>query len=224
MEFQISHQPAFAALTVKMNAGEKFKAEAGAMLSMTSNVRLEAKASGKGVFGSLKAAIGGESFFASLYTAESDGAEIIFAPPLSGDIVRVDLNSNTIYCEGGAYLAGAVDLEISTKGSFKGWVAGEGLFLQKISGTGPVFLSSYGGIIEREIKPNQNFIVDTGHLVAFEETLDYSIKKAAKGIFSTFASGEGLVAEFSGSGKVWMQTRNLPAFVGLLEKMLPSRG
>ncbi len=224
MEFVISHSPAFSALTVHLNQGESFRAEAGAMLSMSSTVDLEAKSAGRGVFGSIKAAIGGESFFASMFTATRGKGEVVLAPSLSGEIIQMELTGNTIYCEGGAYLAGNSDLEISTKGSFKALVAGEGLFLQKITGRGTLFLSSYGGIIEKQITPGENLIVDTGHLVAFEDSLSYTIRKASRGIFSTIASGEGLVSEFSGSGKVWLQTRNLSAFIGLIERFLPNRG
>lgn len=224
MEFVISHSPAFSALTVHLNQGEGFRAEAGAMLSMSSTVDLEAKSAGRGVFGSIKAAIGGESFFASMFTAARGKGEVILAPSLSGEIIQLELTGNTIYCEGGAYLAGNSDLEISTKGSFKALIAGEGLFLQKITGRGTLFLSSYGGIIEKQITPGENLIVDTGHLVAFEDSLSYTIRKASRGIFSTIASGEGLVSEFSGNGKVWLQTRNLSAFIGLIERFLPNRG
>lgn len=224
MDYTISHSPAFATLTVRLNSGESFRAEAGAMVSMTSNINLEAKSAGKGFFGSIKAAVGGESFFASLFTSEHGVGEVVLAPSVAGEIVQLELAGNTIYCDGGAYLAGSNDLEISTKGSFKAMIAGEGLFLQKISGRGTVFLSSFGGIIEKQITTGHNLIVDTGHLVAFEETLSYTIRKASKGIFSTFASGEGLVSEFTGSGKIWIQTRNLSAFVGLIERILPNRG
>ena len=224
MNFQIEHGPAYATLIVQLNSGESIRAEAGAMLFMTSNIELEAKSAGKGFLGSIKAVVSGESFFASLFTAHKGNGEVILAPSSSGDIVRLELNGNTIYAEGGAYLAGSSDLEISTKGSFKALIAGEGLFLQKISGRGPLFLSSYGSIIEKTVTPGNNIIIDTGHLVAFEDTLSYTIKKVSKGLFSTLASGEGLVSEFSGSGKVWIQTRNLKAFVGLIERFLPNRG
>jgi len=224
MKFEITHSPAFATLTVQLNQGESFRAEAGAMVAMTSNINLEAKSAGKGFLGSIKAAVGGESFFASLFTAVNGSGEVILAPSVAGEIVQMELTGNTIYCEGGAYLAGANNLEISTKGSIKAMIAGEGLFLQKISGHGTVFLSSFGGIIEKQITPGNNFIVDTGHLVAFEESLSYTIRKASKGLFSTFASGEGLVSEFTGNGKIWIQTRNLSAFVGLIERFLPNRG
>ena len=99
-------------------------------------------------------------------------------------------------------------------------ISGEGLFLQKISGTGIVFLNSFGAVFEKTLAPGEVHIVDTNHIVAFEETIQYKIKKAAKGIFSSLASGEGLVCEYTGPGKMWVQTRALSALAGAIGKFL----
>lgn len=223
MTFQIANQPVFTTLHVTMEQGEQMKAEAGAMLSMSPAITLQAKSSGKGILGTLKTAVSGESIFASLFTAENGPGEVVLAPANVGDIMRFDLNGETLFAEGGSYLAGAAGLEISTQGSFKALVSGEGLFLQKITGTGPLFLTSYGAILEKTLQPGETFIVDTGHLLAFQETVQYKVKKASKGIFSSLASGEGLVCEYTGPGKVWMQSRNLPAFAEILSKFIPTQ-
>lgn len=222
MEYKIEHGPVFTTLRLVFKTGEQFKAEAGAMVAMSPTIELEAKSTAKGLGGLLKAAVGGESFFASLFTAKGDG-EVILAPSTPGDIIEINLDNKTIYAEGGAYLAGSPTLEISTKGSLKGLISGEGLFLQKVSGSGILFLNSYGAVIEKNLAPGESYVVDTGHLIAFEESVQYKIKKVSKGFFSSIASGEGLVAEYSGPGKVWIQTRNLPALVGIIEKLLPKR-
>jgi uncharacterized protein (AIM24 family) len=116
MEFAIEHGPVFSMLRVGMAQGESFKAEAGAMVAMSPTIDVEAKTSGKGLLGSLKAAAGGESFFSSLYSATRGPGELVLAPPTPGDIMRIDLNG-VIYAQGGAYLAGVPNLEISTQGS-----------------------------------------------------------------------------------------------------------
>lgn len=223
MNFTIEKSPVFSVLKIDFLQNEQFRAEAGAMMSMSPTLTLEAQTSGKGFLGTIKAAVGGESFFASLFNASLGSGELLLSPTVPGDIIQINLENNTIYAEGGAYLAGSPELEISTKGSFKAMVAGEGLFLQKITGTGTLFLNSYGAIIEKSLNPGENYIVDTGHIVAFEKSLTYQIKKAAKGIFSTLASGEGFVCEFSGPGKIWMQTRNLTPFIQLMQKIMPAR-
>lgn len=215
MRYEIANGPTFTTLTLFLEQGESFKAEAGAMVSMSPSIDLQAKGTGKGLFGTLKAAVGGEALFASLYTASRGPGEIVLAPALPGDIMKFDI-SGTLIAQPGAYMAGSPELEISTQGSIKGMIAGEGLFLSKISGTGIVFLNSYGAIFEKALAPGEQYTVDTGHIVAFESSVQYKLKKAAKGIFSTLASGEGLVCEYSGPGKIWVQTRNLSA----LGKML----
>lgn len=223
MEFKIENAPVFTSLRIMLSEGESFRAEAGAMLSMTPSIKLEAKKAGKGIMGSLKAAVGGESFFASLLTAEGGSGEIILAPGSIGDILKMELTGNTVFAEGGAYLAGTPGLEISTSGSLKAMVSGEGLFLQKISGQGVVFLSSYGAIFEKTLASNETHIIDTGHIVAFDDTVQYKIRKAAKGILSSLASGEGLVCEYTGPGKIWAQTRNLSAFAQMINKFISKR-
>ena len=220
MEYTIEHGPVFTIIRLKLKQGEQFRAEAGAMVSMSPTLKLEAKAAGKGLMGTLKAAVGGESFFASLFTAESGPGELVLAPSTMGDILKMDLSGNTIYAEGGAYLAGSPGLDLSTKGSFKAMISGEGLFLQKITGSGVVFLSSYGAVFEKILSPGETYIVDTNHIVCFDETVQYKIRKAAKGIFSTLASGEGLVCEYTGPGKIWVQTRAISSLAQSLAKYI----
>jgi len=220
MDFKIENGPVFTTLRITMSGGEQFRAEAGAMLSMTPTIELEAKTSGKGLFGAVKAAVGGESFFASLFTARSEG-ELVLAPSTLGDIIHLKMSGFTLNAQGGAYLAGSPSLELSTKGSLKSLISGEGLFLQTISGSGDLFLNSYGAIYQKTLNPGERYIVDTGHIVAWEHSVSYQIRKAARGLFSTLASGEGLVCEYTGPGKIWMQTRNLPAFVNMIGRLLP---
>jgi uncharacterized protein (TIGR00266 family) len=223
MEFTIEKSPVFSTLVVKMNPGEQFKAEAGAMVAKSSHIDLQAQTTGGGFFGSIKAMFGGESLFSSVYTCQGSPGELILAPANIGDIIRVDLKGETIFSEGGAYLAGDIGLELSTQGSFKALISGEGLFLQKISGTGTVFLSTHGAVMERTLKPGETFVVDTGHIVAFDSSVQYTIRKAAKGWFSTGASGEWLVAEYTGPGRIWLQTRNLGAFANIIRGFLPDK-
>lgn len=220
MQFSIEHGPVFSYLRIRMEQGEQFRAEAGAMIAMSPTISLAAKSSGKGVFGALKAAVGGESLFASLFTAESGPGELLLAPGMPGDIIRFDLQGETILAQGGAYLAGSPDLQLSTQGSFRGLISGEGLFLQKVSGTGPLFLNSYGSIIEKTLEPGEAYIVDSGHMVAFQESVSYEVKKASRGILSSIASGEGLVSHFRGPGKLWIQTRNLTALAEMIGKFI----
>lgn len=222
MEYTIENRPVFTTLTVQLASGETLRAEAGSMVSMSTTIDLKSKTTGKGLSGMFKAAVGGEGLFSSEFSASSAG-EVVLAPPVPGDIIDMKINGQTIFCQGGAYLAGSPDLDLSTQGSLKGLISGEGLFLQKISGHGDIFLSSYGAVTVKELGVGDTYIVDTGHMVAFEESVNYTIRKAAKGLMSTVLSGEGLTCEFSGPGKVWIQSRNIKGFASVLAKLMPKK-
>lgn len=224
MKFAIEHSPVYSSLRIDMERGERFRAEPGAMLSMSASIELNTQAAGKGLFGTLKAAVGGESIFASIYEAAHGPGELILAPSSPGDIMQMELTGNTIYTQSGAYLAGSPDLTLSAQGSLKALVSGEGLFLSKISGHGTVFLTSFGSIYTKTLGPGEPYVVDSGHMVAFTDGMQYTVKTAARGLFSSFASGEGLVCLFTGPGTIYMQTRNMRHFANSLIPFMPSSG
>lgn len=221
MRYEIHHAPVFSTLHITLDAREQIKAEAGAMAAMSPSVELQAKTTGKGLFGAIGAALGGENIFASLFTAQEDGSELILAPSYPGDILVVELEGNGLFAQGGAWLASSPDIEIQTKGSMKALFSGEGLFLQHLRGRGPVFLSSYGAIIKKTLRAGESYKVDSGHIVAFEETVQYKIRTASRGLMSSVFSGEGLVCEYYGPGTIWIQSRNLPSLAKVLEPYLP---
>ena len=101
----------------------------------------------------------------------------------------------------------------------RGLFGGEGLFFLECSGNGELFINSYGGIIE--IPCNGRYIVDTGHIVAFDAVLNFKIKTPGGGVLGFLGSGEGLVMEFQGQGTIYMQSRNVSALVGWVSPMLP---
>lgn len=221
MRFLLENGEVFSTLRILFERGETFKAQAGAMVSMSPSIELQAKSTAKGFFGAMKAAVGGESLFASIYTAHDNG-ELVLAPSTPGAITQIHMEGNTIYAQSGAYLAGSPELELSTKGSLKALVSGEDLFLQKITGRGVVFLESFGAIIQRTLAPGEPYIVDTGHIVAFDDSVTYTMKRASKGLMSSALSGEGFVCEYRGPGRIWIQTRNVRNFVEAISKFLPS--
>lgn len=221
MKHSVEFGPVFSILKIQMDAGEILRAESGAMVSMSTGIELKAKTTGKGVFGAIGAMIGGESLFSSEFTANQAG-EIVLAPSAPGDIIHIPMNGGTIMAQGGAYLAGSQGLTITAQGSFRAMFSGEGLFLSKITGSGDLFISSFGAVFQKTLAAGELYRVDTGHIVAFEESVTYKLKKASKGLFSTLASGEGLVGEYTGPGKIWVQTRNVRALAQLLMPFLPS--
>jgi len=221
MDFEIGYQPSFALLTVSLDAEESIRAEAGAMVSHDTTIGMETAATG-GFLSSIKRSLGGESFFQNTFTAEAAG-DVQLAPPLPGDVTHLDLQDETVYVQSGSYLAGSTALDVDTEfGGGRTFFGGEGLFLLKVSGTGPLFLSSYGAIHAVEVSEEKPFVVDTGHIVAFEDSLTFSVRRVG-GLRSTLASGEGLVCEFDGSGTVWLQSRSADAFISWLAPQLPTQ-
>ncbi|MDC7233215.1 MAG: TIGR00266 family protein [Spirochaetales bacterium] len=216
MKYSIENGPAFTTLKVELASGEDFRSEGGAMVGMSSGIDLKTETSGKGILGIIKSMFSGEGMFVSSY---SGTGEVYLAPPTPGDIMAYDLGGKTLYAQNGAYLAGSSDLTLSAKGSMKAMISGEDLFLQKITGQGTVFLNSYGVIIEKELAAGESYRVDTGHIVAFEEGVNYSVRKASKSIISSFLSKEGLVCEFQGPGKLYFQNRDLKGFAKLLKSL-----
>ena len=223
MKAEISNRPVFTTLTIKLEQGETFRAEGGAMVSMSPTVEMQSKRQGKGLGGMFKAAVGGEGLFASEFAAEGGPGEVVLAPPTPGDVIQLPIQGRTLMAQGGAYLAGTSGLELGTQGSLKAMFSGEGLFLQTITGSGTVFLACYGSVMEKDLAPDETYVVDTGHMLAFEETVNYKIRMASRGFLSSIVSREGLVAEFSGPGKLWIQSRNLRGFAQLLSTLLPDK-
>ena len=220
----IEHQGAFALAMVNLQAEQTIAAEAGAMVSMSANVELYSEMKG-GVFGALKRAVGGESAFVSTFTAKGGPGEVTFAPGAPGDVAGIEMQNQTFMVQSSSYLAGDTSLVVDTKfGGAKSFFGGEGLFLLQISGAGLLLVSSFGAIHRRTLRPGEQYVVDTGHLVAWEGHMQYNIRKAAKsGYLRSFLSGEGMVAEFTGPGEILIQTRNLAAFAGLLKPFFPSQ-
>lgn len=202
------------------------KAESGAMMAMSSSMNLEAKADG-GVFKSLKrATLGGESIFISSYTASSSGGFVDVAARLPGDIfVHEVRNDAALFISRGSWLASENDVVLDTQwGGFKNLFGSEGGFLLRASGHGKLVFSCYGALEEWNLNAGEKVTVDTGHMVAYEESVSMSIRKATGGVVQMFKSGEGLVFDFEGPGKVWVQTRNPAELIGWISSFLPSNG
>ncbi|HET9953850.1 MAG TPA: TIGR00266 family protein [Polyangiaceae bacterium] len=227
MHIDIRYNPAHSLAMVHLQPGESVRAEASAMVSMTSNIDVRTTAthaSGKGLLGGVKRAlVGGESFFQNLYTARSSGAHVNLAPRLCGAMVVHELEPHAdLFIQGSSYVASAESVQIDTQfQGFRGLFSGESFFFLKVSGRGPVLMNAFGAIEAREL--DGELILDTGHLVAFTAGIEYSISKAGAGWISSYLSGEGLVLRLRGRGRLWIQSRNPREFGTLVGRLLPAR-
>ena len=222
MKHEILYKPSYSLAILSLERGEDIVAESGAMVSMSSGISIETSARG-GLFGSLaRSFLGGESFFMNTFHADEAG-EITLAPPLPGDVLYMDMRNDTIMVTSGAYLASSKEISVDTKwGGAKTFFSKEGLFLLRVQGSGDLFLSSYGAIHTKELRHGEKYIVDTGHMVAFDESVNYRVTRVG-GLKSTFFSGEGLVCELTGPGNIYLQSRSDDAFLTWLIPRIPKR-
>jgi len=223
MKVEVRYQPSYALALVTLDAGESIQTEGGAMVGMSPDLAMETAATG-GLFKSLgRKMFGGESFFMNTYTAQKAGDSVALTPPLPGDIAVIELQDEELLVQSGSYLASSLGVNVDTKWSgAKTFFGSEGLIMLRVSGTGTLIISSYGAIHPIELAAGQSYVVDTGHLVTFQENMNYTVKKVA-GWKSTLFSGEGLVAELSGPGKMTLQSRSQDSFLAWLLPKIPKQ-
>jgi|APDOM4702015159_1054818.scaffolds.fasta_scaffold00386_9 uncharacterized protein (TIGR00266 family) len=225
LKVEIQMRPGSSAAKIDLAPGEHFTAEGGAMIAMSPSITLttstHTKKSG-GIMKGLKRLITGESFFLNHYAAHEQGGTVWLGATHAGDMMVHELNGESIVVQGGSYVASTpeIDMDSSWQG-FKSLISKESLFWIKLRGKGTVVLNSFGAIIP--IKVNGEYIVDTGHIVAFEESLNFTLTKAGKSWMSSFLGGEGLVCKFQGNGTVWIQSHNTSSFGSILGPKLKPR-
>lgn len=225
MDIELMHRPGNTAAKIRLAAGETCTAEAGAMIAMGGNVKVETTTHKKGKGGLLKAAkrlFAGESLFLNHFTPEGDAGEVWIGADLAGDMMEYDLDNENLIVQSGSFIACEHDVEVDLGWQgFKSLFSGESVFWLNLKGQGKVLLSSFGAIYPVEV--DGEYIVDSGHIVAFNETLDFSITKAGKSWLHSFLGGEGLVCKFQGRGTVWCQSHNPSSFGWTLSPGLRQR-
>jgi len=221
MQVELMYQNAYTLGRIRLAGGEKVRVEAASMVGMSSGITLETTATG-GILKSLgRAFLGGESFFQNVYTAPSQGGEVLVAPSLPGDLTTLDVTAPMLV-QSGAYVASDIGIEVNSKwgGSKSFFGTGGGLFMLRAQGQGQMVVSSYGAIHEITLEAGQSYTLDTGHLVALPESMPFKIRSIG-GIKTFLFSGEGLVADLTGPGKFLMQTRSQDQFLSWLIPKLP---
>ncbi len=223
MQVEILYRPSYSVARVSLSRQETVHVEAGAMVGMSPDIQMETQARGGFLKSISRSMFGGESFFMNTYTGSKDGDRILLAPPLPGDIAVIEMQGDSLLVQSGSYLASSEGIQVDTKWSgAKTFFGSEGLIMLQVSGSGTLIVSSYGAIHPIELGAGEKFVVDTGHLVTFVETVRYDIKKVA-GWKSTLFSGEGLVAELTGPGKINLQSRSQDSFLSWLIPQLPKQ-
>ncbi len=214
---RVDCQPDFAFLTVQIPAGKMLKVEASAMATMSTNVSMKTK-----MRGGLSRFLTGESIFINEFTAQGGPGEMSIAPGPPGDMGHLYLDGQVVFLQNSAFVASGPDVVVESKwqGLVKGFFSGESLFLIRCSGQGDLWFNTFGAMFAVDVAGT--YVVDTGYIVAFTEGLEYDVTRVG-GLKSLFLSGEGLVCRFRGQGRVWVQTRQLPAFRAWINPFRPAR-
>lgn len=222
MEATVIGTSGFQSLLVKLDQGESFLSEAGKLVRSTSNVNFDVTTRKKASSGLMRM-LAGDSFFFSTYQAQSSGAEVVVAPTLAGSVHMMQLDGEGWKCTGGSYLANSpgVSTDPEWQSIGKGLLSGESLVLVHCKGSGFLAVEAFGLI--REFEVDGSFTIDNGHVVAFQDTLQYDLSKVGGSWMTSFLSGEGVVLNFKGQGKVLVQSHNPSSFGQAVGPKLPPR-
>jgi len=225
MQVQVRQQPSFAVARLMLAPGEPCQVESGAMMATSYGVQVQARAQG-GIMKSLgRAVFGGESFFISTFTAPQNGGWVDVAANLPGDIQVLTLDGRFGWCiTRGCWLASSYGVQTDTKwGGLRNFVGDEGGFITHATGQGQLLVSCYGAIETMTLQAGETVTIDTGHVVAYADTVQHQLRQVGEGVLNSMDSGEGLVFDFMGPGQVMTQTRNPSALVSWLVAHVPSR-
>jgi uncharacterized protein (TIGR00266 family) len=224
IRYKIEHAPAYASLKIELQADQTIIVESGAMAAMDPWIQMKSRTKG-GLMKSIGRMFAGESLFLSEFTAKEKPGELYLSPGVPGDVQHYYLNSGSaLMVQSSGFVASSPTVEIDTKfQGFKGFFSGESLFLLRAVGEGDIWFSSYGGIVE--IPVTGDYVVDTGYIVAFEDTLNYNVEMIGglsfRALRTGILGGEGLVCRFSGRGKLWLQSRQLYNLINYLDIFRP---
>lgn len=217
MQVNVLYRPSQTIAQCWLQPTEAVMAESGAMMGMSTNVQMTTQSGG--ILKGLKRMFGGESFFRNTFTAQGGPGEVLFTTPLCGDMAVLDVGARQWLIQNSAYVASSPTVDVQTQGSLKGIFSGAGLFVLGTQGQGQVIIGAFGAIEPMTV--DGSMVIDTGHLVAWESTLQYKIGKSGSGWISSFLSGEGLVCHFQGQGQVYIQSRNSAEYGQTIGALLP---
>ena len=229
MEYKIRSTSMATLVEISLDNNEEIQIESGSMVYHNAAVKLEGKmnSNGKGGLGGALKALGrsmtsGESFFITKASAIGANGKISLAPASLGSIKEILVGQEQWNLNTGAFLASEEGVHyVMERQKLGGAIFGGtgGLFVMKTQGHGKMLISCYGDIVEIALDGTEDFVVDNRHVLAWTESLSYSIS-AASGIFG-FKTGEGLVNKFRGKGTILIQSRNVEALAKLIIPFIP---
>lgn len=224
MQVQIRHNPSFTVARCVLDGGEPVRVEGGAMIAHSAGVQLEARAEGGLVAGLRRSVLGGGSFFVTTYTAPPQGGWVDVAGVLPGDTVSIDVTpERPFFLSRGSWIANSHGVQVDTQwGGMANLFGGEGGWGLRAGGTGMAVVSIYGAVDVLDLAPGEVVTVDTGHVVAYDLGVQFRMRRAVQGrSVQSLKSGEGWVFDFTGPGRLLLQTRNPDAFAAWVGSLAP---
>lgn len=215
---------AFPVVVCQLRSGEQMRTEKGSMVWMSPNMRMET--SGGGVGKMFSRAFSGESMFQNIYTAQGGDGLIAFGSSFPGRIMALEIApGREMIMQKNAFLASEMGVELSThfnKKASTGFFGGEGFIMQKLSGQGTAFVEMDGELVEYELAPGQQMVVDTGNVAGFEATVNISVE-SVKGFKNKMLGGEGFFNTIlTGPGKIWLQTMSIENVANAIRPFIPT--
>lgn len=215
---------AFPVVVCQLRSGEQMRTEKGSMVWMSPNMQMET--SGGGVGKMFARAFSGESMFQNIYTAQGGDGLIAFGSSFPGRIMALEIApGREMVMQKNAFLASEMGVELSThfnKKASTGFFGGEGFIMQKLSGQGTVFVELDGELVEYELGPGQQMVVDTGNVAGFEATVNISVE-SVKGFKNKMLGGEGFFNTIlTGPGKIWLQTMSIENVANAIRPFIPT--
>lgn len=209
----------------ELESGESMITESGAMAWMSPNMKMDTTSNG-GLGKAFGRMFSGENMFQNRYTAQGGSGLIAFASSFPGSIKVFEVAPGKSYIfQKKAFLAGEKGINISIhfqKKAAAGFFGGEGFILQKISGNGTVFAEFDGHVVEYDLKPGQQIVVDTGYLAAMEDTCQIDVQ-AVPGLKNMVFGGEGIFNTIiTGPGKIWLQTMPIYSVANSIRPYIPT--
>ena len=214
---------AFPVVECRLQSGEQMITERGSMVWMSPNMSMETKGGGLGKM--FSKALTGESMFQNIYTAKGDGL-IAFGCSFPGRILPVEVGKGVdLIVQKRSFLAGETGVEINVTFNKKlgvGLFGGEGFIMQRLSGHGMAFIEIDGELIEYNLAPGQQIVVDTGNVAGFESTVTMDIRQVP-GMKNKLLGGEGLFNTYlTGPGRVLLQTMPISTVASVVAGYIPS--
>jgi uncharacterized protein (TIGR00266 family) len=224
MKYQIYGEP-MPVVICNVDPGESLICESGAMSWMSPNMQMDTVGGGAGkVLGRM---FSGENAFQNQYTAHGGPGMIAFASSFPGSIRAVEITpEHPVICQKKAFLASTAGVELSVQFQKKlgaGFFGGEGFVMQRLSGNGIAFIEIDGSVMEYNLAPGQQMVLDTGYLAMMDASVQMDVQ-SVKGLKNKMLGGEGFFnTVVTGPGKITLQTMPLSGFVGAISGLLPKK-